>query len=73
MKVNGLTVRYSVKRSAEYQCAEVGAELVLELEEGDKICDLYRSGLKKIAPLVEGEADAAIRDLCAASRRMREG
>ena len=73
MKVNGLTVRYAVKRTAEYQCAEVGAELVVSLEDGDKICDLYRAGLKKLVPMVDEEADAAIRELRAASRRMMAG
>lgn len=70
MKVQNLSIRYNVKRSFEYQTAEVGAELSVSVEEGDKLCDLFHGAVKKLSPLVEAEADAAIRDLCAASRQL---
>ena len=71
MKVIELNVRYNVKRTCDYQSAEVGAEMTLQIEEGDKICDIFRAGVKKLSPIVETEADLAIKDLCAQSRAMK--
>lgn len=71
MKLQSLTVRYNVKRTCEYQCAEVGAEMTLTVEEGDKICDLFRAGIKKLSPLVDEAADRQIKMLCDDARAMK--
>ena len=71
MKIDQITLRYNAKRTAEYQSAEVGAEMTLTMEQGDKICDVFRAGMAKLHPLVDAEADGSIRTLVADARAMK--
>jgi len=73
VKILTLTIHYGAKRAHDFQSADVGAEMTVQVEEGDKICNTFRAGAKKLAPLVEQEADWRIRQLCDDASAMRRG
>lgn len=71
MKTQSITIRYGANRTYDYQAAEVGAEMTVSYEEGDKICNIFRHGVDKLAPLVDEAADAAIKRLVDDDRAMK--
>ncbi len=63
-KFETITVTYSVSRCCSFQKAEVGASAVVTLEPGDRAEAVFAATMKRLAPLVDAEADAAVKDAC---------
>lgn len=57
-----ITVTYGVKRSASFQTVNVELSAEDELQEGETRADGFKRVMAEIAPLVEAEAQAALRD-----------
>jgi gamma-glutamylcysteine synthetase len=63
MTLQTITVDYSTTRSASYQSVRVGASVEIALAEGEKMEQAFKGAMKHLAPLVDNEADAAIKDI----------
>ena len=61
-----ITVSYNVKRTHAYQAVDVGMEVEVEIQPGEKPQAVFEGVMRQIAPLVEREADAALRDILSA-------
>ena len=63
MKLERMTIRYDEKRTGSYQAANVGLEITVLMEEGDKKEIVFAAAMKHLKQMVGSEADSAIREL----------
>lgn len=65
MNYKTIRVPYRETRSMQFQSVEVGAEIEVELEEGDRPSKVIQAVTRAIRQAIRDEAEAAIRDLVA--------
>lgn len=71
MNITTITVRYSAKRSAGYQSAEVSAEMSIQCDEGEGAAYLYSKALAMLAPMVDESVARQLMGLIEDDRAMK--
>lgn len=66
--IKTITVTYGIKRSQNFQTADVQIACVVDLSGTDQVETVFSDTMKRIAGMVEREADAAIKDVVAMSK-----
>ena len=66
MKINTVSVTYGAKRCENYQSVDVSMTTEIAVEPGETMEKAFAAAIKHMAPVVEAEAEAAI-------RRVQEG
>ncbi len=60
MQITNYTLRYTERRSVNYQSIEVSAEATVELNANESIEEAHKLALKDLVPKVRDAADRAI-------------
>lgn len=69
LDIKTITVSTSVKRSHDYQSAEVSMAMEVRVGDGETPEQVFGEAIAVMVPLVEAEADASLRE----SLRMKNG
>jgi len=69
LDIKTITVSTSVKRSHDYQSAEVSMAMEVAVRVGETPEQIFADAIAVMVPLVEAEADASLRE----SLRMKNG
>ena len=69
MKIETFTITYGVKRCQNYQSVDISMTVEATPGEGQTTEEVFGEAMKAMVPLVDREADAAIRDILAQSSR----
>ena len=63
MNIKTVTVTYGVKRSRNYQSVDVSLTAEVSLSEGETLEEAFQATMKRMAPVVDTEAAAAIDEI----------